>query len=47
MTLVTETATELAVTEMNTENARLTRRSNAKVNKDLSFTTKRDAAKMA
>jgi len=47
MTIVTETATEEAVTEKNTEVARLYRRSNSQVKKALSFTTKRDAAKMS
>jgi len=47
MTIVTETETKEVITEKNTEVARLYRRSNSQVKKALSFTTKRDAAKMA
>ena len=47
MTIVSETATEEDVTEKNTEVARLYRRSNSRVKKALSFTTKRNRAKMA
>ncbi len=47
MSIVTEITIEKTVTEKNTEVARLYRRSNSKVKKALSFTTKRDRAKMA
>jgi len=47
MTIVTETATEEVVTEKNTEVARLYRRANSRVKKALTFTTKRNRAKMA
>ncbi|MFH6601921.1 hypothetical protein ACEZ3G_00420 [Maribacter algicola] len=47
MSIVTEITVEKTVTEKNTEVARLYRRSNSKVKKALSFTTKRDRAKMA
>ena len=47
MTIVSETATEEVVTEKNTEVARLYRRANSRVKKALSFTTKRNRAKMA
>jgi len=47
MTIVTETATEEVVAEKNTEVARLYRRANSRVKKALSFTTKRNRAKMA
>ena len=47
MTIVSETATEEVATEKNTEVARLYRRANSRVKKALSFTTKRNRAKMA
>lgn len=47
MTIVSETATEEAAAEKNTEVARLYRRANSRVKKALSFTTKRNRAKMA
>ena len=47
MTIVTETATEEVVVEKNTEVARLYKRSNSRVKKALSFTTKRNRAKTA
>ncbi len=47
MTIVSETAKEETVTEKNTEVARLYRRANSRVKKALSFTTKRNRAKMA
>ncbi|MFH6601923.1 hypothetical protein ACEZ3G_00430 [Maribacter algicola] len=47
MSIVTEITVEKKVTEKNTEVARLYRRSNSKVKNALSFTTKRDRAKMA
>lgn len=47
MTIVSETANEEVVTEKNTEVARLYRRANSRVKKALSFTTKRNRAKMA
>ena len=47
MTIVTETATKEVVTEKNTEVARLYKRSNSRVKKALSFTTKRNRAKTA
>ena len=46
MTIVTETAEEV-VTEKNTEVARLYKYKNSRVKKALSFTTKRNKAKMA
>jgi hypothetical protein len=46
MTIVTETATELNL-ENTTEVARLYKFKNARVTKALSFTTKRNKAKMA
>ena len=46
MGIVTETVNELKV-ETNTEVARLYKFKNARVTKALSFTTKRNAAKMA
>ena len=46
MTIVTET-TEEVVIEKNTEVARLYKYKNARVKKALSFTTKRNKAKMA
>ncbi|WP_396638377.1 hypothetical protein [Maribacter sp. R77961] len=46
MTIVTETAYELNL-ETKTTIARLYRHKNARVNKALSFTTKRNKAKMA
>ncbi len=46
MTIVTETATELNL-ENTTEIARLYKFKNARVTKALSFTTKRNKAKMA
>jgi len=47
MTIVSETATEEVVAEKNSEVARLYRRANSRVKKALSFTTKRNRAKMA
>ena len=47
MTIASETATEEVVAEKNTEVARLYRRANSRVKKALSFTTKRNRAKMA
>ena len=47
MTIVSETTTEEVVTEKNTEVARLYRRSNSRVKKALSFSTKRNRAKKA
>ena len=47
MTIVTETVSNEVVTEKTTEVARLYRRSNSRVKKALSFTTKRNRAKMA
>ncbi|MGI9551466.1 MAG: hypothetical protein ACR2MT_09720 [Aurantibacter sp.] len=47
MSIVTETAVEEVITEKTTEVARLYRRSNSRVKKALSFTTKRNRAKMA
>jgi len=47
MTIVTETSFEEVTLETATEVARLYKRSNARVNKELSFTTKRSRAKMA
>jgi len=46
-TIVTETAFETITLESATEVARLYKRSNTRVNKALSFTTKRNRAKMA
>ena len=46
MTIVTETAYELKM-ETTTEVARLYKFKNARVKKELSFSTKRNAAKMA
>ncbi len=46
-TIVTEITTKESLTEKNTEIARLYRRSNSRVKKALSFTTKRNRAKMA
>ena len=47
MTIVTETSFEEVAFESTTEVARLYKRSDAKVKKALSFTTKRNKAKMA
>jgi len=47
MTIITETSFEDVTFETATEVARLYKRSNARVNKSLSFTTKRSRAKMA
>ena len=47
MTIVTETSFEEVAFESTTEVARLYKRSHAKVKKALSFTTKRNKAKMA
>ncbi|CAZ97083.1 hypothetical protein Q4603_18225 [Zobellia galactanivorans] len=47
MTIVTETATEEVSLENTLEVARLYKRDNARVIKALSFTTKRNKAKMA
>ena len=47
MGIVTEITVQEATAEKNTEVARLYRRANSQVKKALSFTTKRDAAKMA
>ncbi len=47
MTIITETAFDEVTFESNTEVARLYKRSDAKVKKALSFTTKRNKAKMA
>ena len=47
MTIVTETTFEEVTFESNTPVARLYKRSDAKVKKALSFTTKRNKAKMA
>ena len=47
MSIVTETNVEEVVAEKNTEVARLYRRANSRVKKALSFTTKRNRAKMA
>ncbi len=47
MTIATETIVEEVAAEKNTEVARLYRRSNSRVKKALSFTTKRNRAKMA
>jgi len=47
MTIVTETTVEEVTLESATEVARLYKRDNARVNKALSFTTKRNKAKMA
>jgi len=47
MTIVTETAFEEVTLETATEVARLYKRANTRVNKALSFTTKRNRAKMA
>jgi len=46
MTIVTETTVEEITFESATEVARLYKRDNARVNKALSFTTKRNKAKM-
>jgi hypothetical protein len=47
MSIVTETAVEEGVAEKTSEVARLYKRSNSRVKKALSFTTKRNRAKMA
>ncbi|SIS89514.1 hypothetical protein SAMN05421766_104703 [Zobellia uliginosa] len=47
MTIATETATEEVSLENTLEVARLYKRDNARVTKALSFTTKRNKAKMA
>ena len=47
MTIVTDSITKEIITETNTEIARLYRRKFSTVKKALSFTTKRNAAKMA
>ena len=47
MTIVTETTVEEVTFESAKEVARLYKRDNARVNKALSFTTKRNRAKMA
>ncbi|MUH36625.1 hypothetical protein D9O36_12300 [Zobellia amurskyensis] len=47
MTIVTETSTEEVSLENTIEVARLYKRDNARVTKALSFTTKRNKAKMA
>ncbi len=47
MTIVTETSFEEVAFESTTEVARLYKRSDSKVKKALSFTTKRNKAKMA
>ena len=47
MTIVTEMVSEEATFETATEVVRLYKRDNARVNKALSFTTKRNRAKMA
>ena len=47
MTIVAETTSEEVTFETTTEVARLYKRDNARVNKALSFTTKRNRAKMA
>ena len=47
MTIVTETMVKEVVTNKSTEVARLYRRKNSKIKKSLSFTTKRNRAKMA
>lgn len=47
MTVVTETTFEEVTLETTTEVARLYKRDNARINKALSFTTKRNKAKMA
>ncbi|CAM4362852.1 hypothetical protein [Zobellia nedashkovskayae] len=47
MTIVTETSTEEVSFESTLEVARLYKRDNARVTKALSFTTKRNKAKMA
>ncbi len=47
MTIVTETSFEEVAFESTTEVARLYKRSNTKIKKALSFTTKRNKAKMA
>ncbi len=47
MTIVTETSFEEVAFKSTTEVARLYKRSNTKIKKALSFTTKRNKAKMA
>ena len=47
MTIVSEISFEEVIFESTTEVARLYKRNNARVNKALSFTTKRNRAKMA
>ncbi|MRH98942.1 hypothetical protein GH721_00220 [Kriegella sp. EG-1] len=47
MTITTETKVEEVTAEKNTEIARLYRRSNSRVKKALSFTTKRNRSKKA
>ncbi|NNE75805.1 MAG: hypothetical protein HKN31_01890 [Pricia sp.] len=47
MTIVTETTFEEVTIEKTTEVARLYKRSNSKVKKELTFTTKANRAKMA
>lgn len=47
MSIVSETIVDEVSTEKNTEVARLYRRANSRVKKALSFTTKRNRAKMA
>ena len=47
VTIATEAAVEKVAVEKNTEVARLYRRSNSRVKKALSFSTKRNRAKMA
>ena len=47
MTIVTETTIEEVVADKNTEVARLYKRSNSRVKKALTFSTKRNRAKMA